>query len=82
VSTPPQPLIDQLQNRVPRVPVTLWLIAANIAVFVIMLGFGAGLWHGNNNVQLVPTSAPQPKTANGGVWAARCFSISAFSIWR
>jgi rhomboid protease GluP len=68
VSTPPQPLIDQLQNRVPRVPVTLWLIAANIAVFVIMLGFGAGLWHGNNNVQLAWGANFGPATKDGEWW--------------
>lgn len=68
VSSPPQPLIDQLQNRVPRVPVTLWLIAANAAVFVIMLGFGAGLWHSNNNVQLAWGANFGPATKDGEWW--------------
>ena len=68
MSSPPQPLIDQLQDRVPRVPVTLWLIAANTTVFVIMLGFGAGLWHGNNNVQLAWGANFGPATKDGEWW--------------
>ncbi len=68
MSLPPQPLIDQLQDRVPRAPLTLWLIAANVGVFVVMLGFGAGLWHSNNNVQLAWGANFGPATKDGEWW--------------
>lgn len=68
VSLPPEPLIDQLQNRVPRVPVTLWLIVVNAVVFAVMLGFGAGFWHSNNNVQLDWGANFGPATKDGEWW--------------
>jgi len=44
------------------------LIAANVGVFVVMLGFGAGLWHSNNNVQLAWGANFGPATKDGEWW--------------
>jgi len=68
VSLRPQPLIDQLRARVPRVPVTQCLIAVNAIVFVLMLGFGAGFWHSDNNVQLAWGANFGPATKDGEWW--------------
>jgi rhomboid protease GluP len=48
--------------------VTLGLIAANAIVFVVMLGFGAGLWHSDNNVQLAWGANFGPATKDGEWW--------------
>jgi rhomboid protease GluP len=68
VSSPPLPLIQQLQQRVSRVPVTLLLIAANVLVFVTMLGFGTSLWHSDNSVQLAWGANFGPATKDGEWW--------------
>jgi len=68
VSLRPQPLIDQLRARVPRVPVTHGLIAANAIVFVVMLGSGAGLWHSDKAVQLAWGANFGPATKDGEWW--------------
>jgi rhomboid protease GluP len=48
--------------------VTNGLIAANAIVFVVMLGFGAGLWHSGNNVQLAWGANFGPATKDGEWW--------------
>jgi len=68
VTTTHPPLIDQLQQRVARVPVTLLLIAANLLVFALMLGYGAGLWHSANSVQLAWGANFGPATKDGEWW--------------
>lgn len=91
MSPPPPPLIDQLRNRVPRIPVTLWLIAANAGVFAVMLGFGAGLWHTGNGVQLAWGANFGPATKDGEWWRLGSalflhfglfhLAINMFSLW-
>lgn len=68
--TPNQPtsLYDLLLARTPRIPVTLLLITANLVVFVLMLGAGAGLWHSNNEVQLAWGANFGPATQDGQWW--------------
>lgn len=66
--SPPLPLIEQLQQRVARVPVTRLLIAANLLVFAVMLGYGAGLWHTTNDVQLAWGANFGPATKDGEWW--------------
>jgi rhomboid protease GluP len=62
------PLIDQLLARVTRIPVTLLLIAANLLIFGAMLGYGAGLWHSSNGVQLAWGANFGPATKDGEWW--------------
>lgn len=58
-----------LTRQSPRgVPVTLGLIAANVAVFGAMLAFGAGLWHAPNEVQLTWGANFGPATKDGQWW--------------
>ncbi len=68
VTAAPLPLIDQLIARRPRIPVTLVLIALNLAVFVAMLAGGAGLWHSQNGVQLAWGANFGPATKDGQWW--------------
>lgn len=68
MSSPHPPLIEQLQQRVARVPVTGFLMAANVLVFLAMLGFGAGLWHTSNSVQLAWGANFGPATKDGEWW--------------
>ncbi len=62
------PILDQLQERVERVPLTLLLIAANLLVFALMLSHGAGLWHSSNSVQLAWGANFGPATKDGEWW--------------
>ncbi len=62
------PLIEQLELQVARVPVTQVLIAANLLVFVVMLGFGAGIWHTSNSIQLDWGANFGPATKDGEWW--------------
>lgn len=64
----PLPLIDQLTARRPRIPVTVVLIALNLAVFAAMLAGGAGLWHSQNGVQLAWGANFGPATKDGQWW--------------
>lgn len=64
----PPPLIDVLARRVPRVPVTRWLVLANLAVFAALLANGAGLWHAPNGVQLAWGANFGPATQDGQWW--------------
>lgn len=65
---PSTPLIELLQQRVPRVPATQFLIAANLLMFAIMLSFGAGFWHTSNSVQLAWGANFGPATKDGEWW--------------
>ncbi|MDQ6680875.1 MAG: rhomboid family intramembrane serine protease, partial [Pseudomonadota bacterium] len=49
-------------------PATTLLIAANVGVFLVMLGFGAGLWHAPNEVQLAWGANFGPATKDGQWW--------------
>ena len=62
------PLTEQLAQRVAYVPVTYVLLAANILVFVVMLGYGADIWHTTNNVQLAWGANFGPATKDGEWW--------------
>lgn len=87
----PLPLIDQLEQRAPRAPLTHWLIVANLLVFVVMLGFGAGLWHSANSVQLAWGANFGPATKDGEWWRLGSalflhfglfhLAMNMFSLW-
>lgn len=62
------PLHDLLYQRVPRVPVTVLLVAVNLLVFLAMLASGAGLWHSVNSVQLAWGANFGPATQDGEWW--------------
>ncbi len=65
----PGPALTDLMRGPPRqVPVTVALIMANTAVFVVMLAFGAGLWHSANGVQLAWGANFGPATQDGQWW--------------
>ena len=49
-------------------PVTIALIGANVAIFLIMLAYGAGLWHSPNDVQLEWGANFGPATGDGEWW--------------
>jgi rhomboid protease GluP len=61
-------LEDRLRARVPRLPVTYGLIAANLLVFAAMLLGGAGFWHSPNGVQLAWGANFGPATQDGEWW--------------
>jgi rhomboid protease GluP len=68
LTTPLPHLIDQLEQRVARVPATHLLILLNLLAFAVMLGFGAGFWHTNNSVQLAWGANFGPATKDGEWW--------------
>jgi rhomboid protease GluP len=68
VNVEPLPLLDQLHEHRRRIPVTLTLVAANIGVFLVMLLFGAGLWHSSNEVQFAWGANFGPATKDGEWW--------------
>jgi rhomboid protease GluP len=51
-----------------RVPVTVALLAVNVAVFALMLLAGAGFWHTPNGVQLAWGANFGPATQDGQWW--------------
>ncbi|SFW19845.1 rhomboid family intramembrane serine protease [Nitrosovibrio sp. Nv17] len=61
-------LHDLLHARTPRVPLTKFLIGANLLVFAAMLASGAGLWHSPNSVQLAWGANFGPATQDGEWW--------------
>lgn len=61
-------LHEQLRQRVPRIPVTLFLVAANLLVFLAMLLMGAGFWHSSNGIQLAWGANFGPATQDGEWW--------------
>jgi rhomboid protease GluP len=66
---PPLPALnDLLRQRVPRTPMTLLLIGANLLVFLAMLAGGAGLWHSSNGIQLAWGANFGPATQDGQWW--------------
>jgi len=66
--TLPPNLYDHLHGKAAHVPVTLLLIGANLLVFLLMLGAGAGLWHSQNGVQLAWGANFGPATQDGQWW--------------
>lgn len=63
-----EPLIDHLRRRQPRVPATCALLTINLLVFFAMIGFGAGLWHSPNGIQLAWGANFGPATQDGQWW--------------
>lgn len=64
----PPPFIDQLRRRATHVPVSVALVAANLAVFAAMLVAGAGVWHAPSTVQLDWGANFGPATKDGEWW--------------
>ena len=64
----PELLLDRLRGIHPRIPVTLGLVGINIAIFVAMLYYGAGLWHTSSEVQLAWGANFGPATKDGQWW--------------
>jgi rhomboid protease GluP len=61
-------LLDYLRRRQRQVPTTWILMTVNLVVFIAMLGFGAGLWHSPNNIQLAWGANFGPATQDGQWW--------------
>lgn len=69
VTLPADSLSERLHRHCPRIPVSVLLIAANLLIFVLMLGAGASLWHGNqNDIQLAWGANFAPATQDGQWW--------------
>ncbi len=64
----PDNLTDLMHDSPWRAPVTLLLLACNIAVFALTLVYGAGLWHTGNSVQLAWGANFGPATQDGQWW--------------
>jgi rhomboid protease GluP len=65
---PPPALTDLMRSKPREVPVTTSLLAINVSVFLVMLAFGAGLWHSANGVQLAWGANFGPATQDGQWW--------------
>ncbi|MEP7056869.1 MAG: rhomboid family intramembrane serine protease [Caldimonas sp.] len=66
---PPLTSLTALMRGGPRVaPATTALVAANVAVFAVLLAFGAGLWHAPTGVQLAWGANFGPATKDGEWW--------------
>jgi rhomboid protease GluP len=63
---PSPALTDLMRGRL--TPATLALIGMNVAVFALMLLYGAGLWHSNLGVQLAWGAGFGPATKDGEWW--------------
>ena len=61
-------LSDLLHDSPWRAPITLLIIGTNLAVFLLMLLAGAGLWHGVTAVQLAWGANFGPATQDGQWW--------------
>jgi rhomboid protease GluP len=61
-------VLGLMQGRWTLTPVTVALLAGNLAVFVAMLSQGAGLWHSPNDVQLAWGANFGPATGDGEWW--------------
>ncbi len=57
-----------MRGRLALAPVTLALMAANIAVFALMLANGAGLWHSSSGIPLAWGAGFGPATEDGQWW--------------
>ena len=64
----PRLFVDRLRNSHPDTPVTFGLIGINITIFVVMLFFGAGLWHTSSEVQLPWGANFGPATKDNQWW--------------
>lgn len=61
-------LPELLKQNTLGIPVTRFLIAINVLVFVAMLMSGAGFWHSPNDVQLLWGANFAPATQDGQWW--------------
>ncbi len=65
---PPASLTTLMTAHPRRLPVTVGLLAVNLAVFALMLLAGAGFWHTPNGVQLAWGANFGPATQDGQWW--------------
>jgi rhomboid protease GluP len=90
-ASPDLRLIELLRGPARTMPVTWALLAANVAVFVVMLRYGAGLWHTSSAVQLAWGANFGPATQDGEWWrlATAMFlhfglvhlALNMFALW-
>ncbi|MDO8447182.1 MAG: rhomboid family intramembrane serine protease [Rhodoferax sp.] len=67
-SPKPGSLTELMRSSPWRTPVTSGLLALNLAAFIVMLMYGAGLWHSSNGVQLAWGANFGPATQDGQWW--------------
>ena len=60
--------ISVLRTKPGGARVTLFFIGLNVFIFLLMLKFGAGLWHSPNGIQLAWGANFGPATKNGEWW--------------
>lgn len=65
---PPPSLLELMRSSPARSPVTHGLLLINVLVFVLMLGWGAGVWHTTSSVQLAWGANFGPATQDGQWW--------------
>jgi rhomboid protease GluP len=63
-----QDFISLLRAQPNGANVTLFIIGVNVFIFILMLKFGAGLWHSPNGVQLAWGANFGPATKDGEWW--------------
>ena len=63
-----QGFISLLRAQPNSAYVTLFIIGVNVIIFLLMLKFGAGLWHSPNGVQLAWGANFGPATKDGEWW--------------
>ena len=61
-------LADRMRIAQPNIPVTFGLAGLNIAIFAVMVFFGAGLWHSSSEVPLAWGANFGPATQDGQWW--------------
>ncbi len=65
---PPTELTELMRGRLSLTPVTLVLVAANVAVFAAMVARGAGVWHFSSGIPLAWGASFGPATEDGQWW--------------
>ena len=67
-ANPAPDITELIHGRLALTPFTVALVGINLAVFGVMLLYGAGLWHSPNDVQLAWGAGFGPATKDGEWW--------------